>query len=59
MKKKKLLSFQSAVVMLAPQVVPRVMSLVVDQMKKLLQKVTFVKSNKLSFQLLKLIGFHK
>ena len=43
--------------MLAPQVVPRVMCLAVDQMKKLLQKVTFVKSNKLSFQLLKLIGF--
>ena len=45
--------------MLAPQVVPRVMCLVVGQMKKLLQKVTFVKSNKLLFQHLKLIGFHK
>ena len=45
--------------MLAPQVVPRVMRLVVGQMKKLLQKVTFVESNKLLFQLLRLIGCHK
>ena len=45
--------------MLAHQVVPLAMCLVAGQMKKVLQKVTFVKSNKLLFQLLWLIGCHK
>ena len=45
--------------MLAHQVVPRVMCLVAGQMKKVLQKVTFVKSSKLLFQLLRLIICHK
>ena len=45
--------------MLAHQVVPRWMCLVAGQMKKFLQKVTFVKSSKLLFQLLWLIGCHK
>ena len=45
--------------MLAHQVVLRVMCLVAGRMKKLLQKVTFVKSNKILFQLLRLICCHE
>lgn len=45
--------------MLAHQVVPREMCLAAGQMKKFIQKVTFVKSNKLLFQLLWLIGCDK